>query len=188
MPQDPRQPGGQQPRQAQQQQYAPQREQKARNEFELFDKLIRGGADLKDGDGQDELNEFDDSLPTANHSKTETDLTRSKASLMSNYRHFLKSLGMTPGKSEFIKETSKNLMFINQSSKAKKGFGDLLVRTDHVYQTVDEYSKAELGDEDKGVVESLKESVGGAMGGKQVIGDPAEDGYLSDRKGNGTWR
>lgn len=182
MPQDPRQPGGQQPRQAPRQNYAPEKEQKARNEFELFDKLIRGGADL---DKEGGLDEFDGSLPTANHSKTETDLARSKASLMSNYRHFLKSLRMDPGSSQFIKETSKNLMFINQSSKAKKGFGDLLVRTDHVYQTVDEYSKAEVGDESGGIVQSLKDSVAGA-GGTQVIGDPAEDGYISKDK-NQQW-
>ena len=95
---------------------------------------------------------------------------------------------MNPTKSEFIKEQAKGLMFINQSSKAKKGFGDLLVRTDHVYQTVDEYSKAELGDEKGGVVESLKESVGGAVGDRQVLGDPASDGYLSQRGGqNRTW-
>jgi len=179
-----RQPPGQMPGQAQQQ-YSPQKEQKARNEFELFDKLIRGGADPED-DG--DLDEFDDSLPTANHSKTETDLTRSKRSIISNYRHLLTNLGMTPTKSEFIKEQAKGLMFINQSSKAKKGFGDLLVRTDHVYQTVDEYSKAELGNEEGGVVESLKESVGGAVGDRQVLGDPASDGYLSNSGGrNQTW-
>lgn len=171
-------PGGM-PGQQQQQQVAPRKEQKARNEYELFDKLIRGGADFDEGE---DLDEFDGSLPTANHSKTETDLTRSKASLMSNYRHFLRNLGMSPGDSRFIEETSKNLMFINQSSKAKKGFGDLLVRTDHVYQTVDEYSKVGTDQEDKGVVDKLKDSLGGAMGDKQVLGDPAEDGYLSQNR------
>lgn len=173
------------PRQAQQQQYAPSKELKAQNEFELFDKLIRGGADIEDEDG---LDEFDDSLPTANHSKTETDLTRSKRAIISNYRQLLNCLGLTPQKSEFIKEQSKGLMFINQSSKAKKGFGDLLVRTDHVYQTVDEYSKADFGQEEGGVVDSLKESVGQAVGGQQVIGDPAENGYLSQEQGRQrTW-
>lgn len=176
-------PPGQERQQGQGQQFAPRKELKAQNEFELFDKLIRGGADIED---ESDLDEFDDSLPTANHSKTETDLTRSKRAIISNYRQLLETLGLNSGSSKFIKEQSKGLMFINQSSKAKKGFGDLLVRTDHVYQTVDEYSKAELGDEEGGVVESLKESVGGAIGGQQVIGDPAEDGYLSQR-GDRKW-
>lgn len=167
--------------------YAPNEEQKPRTEAELFDQLIRGGGDLTLGDDEDDKNEFDDSLPTANHSKTETDLTRSKASLMSAYRGFLKSLGFKPKKSDFIKETARNLMFINQSSKAKKGFGDLLVRTDHVYQTVDEYSKAEMGEQSKGVVESLKDSVGSSMGGKKVVGDPAEDGFMSGNGGRKQW-
>jgi len=179
----------QDPRQAPQQgqqQYAPKQDQKPRTEAELFDKLIRGGGELDLGDDEGSRNEFDDSLPTANHSKTETDLTRSKASLMSDYRGFLKSLGMKPKKSDFIKETARNLMFINQSSKAKKGFGDLLVRTDHVYQTVDEYSKAEMGDQDKGIVESLKESVSNASGDRKVVGDPASEGFIN--KGGGkTW-
>jgi len=167
--------------------YAPNKEQKPRTEAELFDQLIRGGGDIDTDENEGTQNEFDDSLPTANHSKTETDLTRSKASLMSDYRGFLKSLGLRPKKSDFIKETARNLMFINQSSKAKKGFGDLLVRTDHVYQTVDEYSKAEMGDKNKGVVESLKDSLSGSMGDKKVIGDPAQDGFISNDGGKRQW-
>ena len=183
MPPNQQQPGA--PKRRQGQQFAPNNEEKARNEYELFDKLIRGGAKT---DKKEDLDEFDDSLPTANHSKTETDLTRSKRSIISNYRHLLNSLGMTPGSSEFIKEQSKGLMFINQSSKAKKGFGDLLVRTDHVYQTVDEYSSFDAGEEEGGVVESLKKSLGDTMGGQQVIGDPAEDGFMgSGNRNNRTW-
>jgi hypothetical protein len=183
-PGDPRTPQGQR-----QQQYSPNKSKKPRNEPELYDGLIRGGGP-DDDKGEHPYDEFDDSLPTANHSKTETDLTRSKASLMSEYRSFLRTLGLQVGDSDFIQETSRQLMFINQSSKAKKGFGDLLVRTDHVYQTVDEYSTLDSGESSGGgVVGQLKDSISGAMGGQQVIGDPAEEGFISsDKNRGGKWR
>jgi len=145
-----------------------QGESVANTEAQLLQNMLTKGVD-KDKD------EIDDYLATSFLNDQELAVLRDQQEILSRIRRIGSLLQLKNEeweKASVPGEIVAKMQVLAQTSKSKGGVGFKAVRTEKVVQEQDLYEKQAVEGGEEGAFQKVMDKVGGATGGRQVVGNP----------------